>query len=67
VKIIEVREKGKYYLGRVGDLLPNGNFVVDFNDGSEGEYSPADVLKFKWRPNVAQRARLKKDPTWSPI
>jgi hypothetical protein len=67
VKIIEVREKGRYYFGRVGKRLPNGNFVVNFDDGSEGEYSPADVLRFKWTPNAAQRARLKKDPTWSPI
>jgi hypothetical protein len=67
VNIIEVREKGKYYFGRVGERLPNGNFVVNFDDGSEGEYSPADILRFKWIPNAAQRARLKKDPTWSPI
>ena len=67
VKVIEVREKGKYYFGRVGARLPNGNYVVNFDDGSEGEYSPADVLRFKWTPNAAQRARLKKDPTWSPI
>jgi transposase InsO family protein len=67
VKIVEVREKGKYYFGRVGERLPNGNFVVNFNDGSEGEYSPADVLRLKWNPNAAQRARLKKDPTWTPI
>jgi len=67
VKVIEVREKGKYYFGRVGARLPNGKYVVNFDDGSEGEYSPADVLRFKWTPNAAQRARLKKDPTWSPI
>jgi hypothetical protein len=48
-------------------LTPTGNYVVNFDDGSEGEYSPADILRFKWTPNAAQRARLKKDPTWTPI
>ena len=66
IKVVEVREGRRLFLGRVGRLL-NGKYEVSFNDGSIGEYTPEDIVKFRWRPNQSQKSKLKDDPNWTPI
>lgn len=53
IKFVRVKEGNKWFVGRLVNQLKNKKWVIDFGDSEpEGEYSIAEIKKFRYEPQA---------------